>query len=365
MQMKSVYLRSLPVIVILMLMTGCGNMANPEQPIDLEPVNAVPCELPRLPPNFTISDGIAIAAIPESAAQYIGCAIEPDQGKLEAALKAQWPDVDYRIRIKEHGFSITDSSSDLWRIIPNLARVIPGKNTLTRTFNGAMNNNDFTAWGDLPGLPALQEVLDELENVFFSSGLGQFRAVEAYAMESSVLSEHNALWVEEQNNALQEGETPVSVRPWEENDSCYLILFESLLDGIPLYTKSFHIERDIVGPCYAYALVGMDGLLELSGDNLYYVGDQLSLNRPLSMEESLDRFLQDMQTLYHTEGTELTSVEFCYLPVPEGKKKTTLHPVWAFEVSRPLITEENSHNDPTAIDKYLYDAISGEPIQGR
>lgn len=363
--MKSLLKKALLMLLLLLITVGCGRKTQPEPSINTTSGITAQYNEFMLPPNFSINDNIVVATVPETVAKYSGGVIGTDQNKLETALRTLWQDNNYRLKSSEHSFAITNLSNEVWRILVNLARVTPGENTAVNAFGGAVNNNDFTYWGDLTGMPTLEEVLEQVEEVFLASGLGQFRAIEAYAMEASVLAKHEDLWVEQFNRVLQKNEKPMEAHSWNEEDSCYLIIYASLLDEIPIYTKSCNIGKDVVGQSFAYALIGADGLLELRGSNLYSAAEIIASEKPVGADAALERFLQDMQGLIHAEGTALRSMELCYLPVPEGKNRTTLRPVWAFEVSWPRSLEENSHADPIAYDKYLYDAISGEFIDGR
>lgn len=347
---------------LVVLFASCGCAEKEALPVTSDNPSLLSMELPQ---NFTIMIRPEEITAPSAVKCYIGDPLKVNEEALASALNDFWPGKDFRIKCTEHSFSVIDTDSNARKRLPLVARDYPGKNTAVYAFGGALNNNDFIPWGDLDSLPPLSDVIDRIDVLFSAAGLDEFRAVEAYAMEASVLAAHDALLTEQHNSVKSEGEASMEVFPWSEDDSAYLILYASILDGLPIYTKSLTLGREVVTGSYACAVVSAEGLLELRGVDLYALGEAQAMETCMHPQEVLERFLRDMCKAIHREGTELVSMELCYLPIPEGRDKTELRPIWVFETGTPRDNPEEGHVDPIAYEKYLYDAVTGDHIEGR
>lgn len=349
-------------IALVVLLSFCGCTEKEAMPVATDNSSLSSMELPQ---NFSMAIRPEAITAPAAVKRYVGNPIRVNEEMLASVLNDFWPGKDFRIKCTEHGFSVVDTDSNARKRMPLVARDYPGENTAVYAFGGALNNNDFIAWGDLDGLPPLSVVLDRIDVLFSAAGLEELRPVEAYAMEASVLAAHDALLTEQHNSVKSEGEAPMEVFPWSEEDSAYLILYASILDGLPIYTKSLTLGREVVEGSYVCAVVSAEGLLELRGVDLYALGEAQAPETCMRPQEALERFLQDMRKAIHREGTELVSMELCFLPIPKGGEKTELHPVWVFETGTPRDNPVEGHVDPIAYEKYLYEAVTGDYIEGR
>lgn len=355
------------ILILLLVSIGCSSLSTGNNiPDGIHSLEGSPIQYQiEMPQNFQMAVDIQSVYYPKEVRRYARETAESSEQSIKDMLSKQNSAGVYRINIQNRAILVRDTNSKTYSRLINLSRTTPGVGTQTNAFNGAINNEDYRMWADLEGLPPLEGVLKKLDELMISSKLEGFVAIEAYALDAATLKTHDLILAQYRNSHLAEGVTPYLPYDWTEDDSCYLIIYNYQVDGIPVfYQKNLSYGKEIIPLTYAYAFYGKEGLICLEAYGLYGTMHEESFAIPISVTEILNVFLSEIKTTIQVEGTELFSIELCYLP-EISKEGVHLIPIWTFEVSYPNSEAGKVGQDLYNRSVYIYDAISGEKYDVR
>lgn len=348
-------------LCLLLLLPGCGG--NADAPLvtsapAADDSQAVSPKAAELPANFEPALPDAEIQGPETAVTCLASELTFDEDTIRNALTQQGFSGDFRIRCSGRSLKLMRTEEQHWDELNEIVRLYPSLEDYTNTLGGALHNEDYAAWGELPFLP-LEDCISAVNGLLEAILPGSTRLSEVYALDAETMAAHETCRTERLSTLAEGAET----YPWSKADEAYVLIYRVTAADIPLYAERVTIERALVGGSYLTAVVDASGLLGLYGENLYGLAEPLSEAPAIDAAAAMKRFLGDMRKAIHPEGTKWVSMEYCYLPLPGQDGSTTLTPVWAFAVSTPPAAE--GAEGFTIVRRYLYHAATGEVLYAR